>query len=53
MLSKNVVIDGITEYVDGKIILSGGSGQTSGRTVVGGARIVSGAEKKIDTRLVF
>ena len=46
MLSKNVVIDGIMEYVDGIIILSGVSGQTSGRTVVGGARVVSGAKKK-------
>ena len=27
MLSKNVVIDGIMEYVDGIIILSGGSGR--------------------------
>ena len=31
MLSKNVVIDGIMEYVDGILILSGGSGRTSGR----------------------
>ena len=42
MLSKNVVNDGITEYVDGIIILSGVSGTLGARTDVQPAERLAG-----------